>query len=799
MNLKRILATGCAMVLMVLSLSANPVEADTLGGIRSVATSPADLIRGEISGVRVSSVDGGANGFQNVHVRGLNTLRGDSQPLWIVDGVVMGSSANDNLDAFYLSGGLTANNDVLPDYSGQAYTSPIGGFGWLNPYDIESIEVLKDVSATALYGMRGANGVIIVKTRKPKAGEYNIRLDSNVGMETSPEKGDAFKTGILTTHSIGVDGLLGTNSFYSVSGFIRHSKGAVRNTGSTAGGVSVNLETSANSILQFGINSRLAYGDYLSASGVNYIGSPSMMLLSLYPDAFGDMKAGDYVGSHEDEAIDYRTVNSVWLNVNILRNLKLRISGGVDYQNQTRYVWYGKETPFGKKFNGAASILNNSLLNYNVKGELTYERSFAVKHHLQAALAFELNGDENRTNAMCGTDYTNPSLKAKGMTSTGSVQSVRKFIRHYGQMGGYVSVGYDYDGFAGIRGAVRSDYTMKYDRHELWLPSAEAFVDFKRIFLGQSEAVSTLKLSGGYGWAGREKVLPYQYLTSYILDVPEVDPGVEPYFDGMNRIISKEYNVGIDLGFLGDRYNVSLKYYDKNTSDDFKVYNFGKRLVNQWTETKNWKVHQERITSIRNSGFELDADFRFIQNRNLTWTLRMNAAYNINRAFDFDSKDVNDSAIVKDGSYIAESAEGRSLSEVLGHNTLPKVHGGLGTTLSLYGITLDADFSGAAGFSIFNAGKMLQKGEVKIAEDLVERGDYLRLDNLTVSYDVPLNVRWIKDFKVNLSAHNLFTVTGYSGWNPDVNSFGVTARSYGVDYGAFPLCRQFVLGVSFRF
>ena len=799
MNLKRILATGCAMVLMVLSLSANPVEADTLGGIRSVATSPADLIRGEISGVRVSSVDGGANGFQNVHVRGLNTLRGDSQPLWIVDGVVMGSSANDNLDAFYLSGGLTANNDVLPDYSGQAYTSPIGGFGWLNPYDIESIEVLKDVSATALYGMRGANGVIIVKTRKPKAGEYNIRLDSNVGMETSPEKGDAFKTGILTTHSIGVDGLLGTNSFYSVSGFIRHSKGAVRNTGSTAGGVSVNLETSANSILQFGINSRLAYGDYLSASGVNYIGAPSMMLLSLYPDAFGDMKAGDYVGSHEDEAIDYRTVNSVWLNVNILRNLKLRISGGVDYQNQTRYVWYGKETPFGKKFNGAASILNNSLLNYNVKGELTYERSFAVKHHLQAALAFELNGDENRTNAMCGTDYTNPSLKAKGMTSTGSIQSVRKFIRHYGQMGGYVSVGYDYDGFAGIRGAVRSDYTMKYDRHELWLPSAEAFVDFKRIFLGQSEAVSTLKLSGGYGWAGREKVLPYQYLTSYILDVPEVDPGTEPYFDGMNRIISKEYNVGIDLGFLGDRYNVSLKYYDKNTSDDFKVYNFGKRLVNQWTETKNWKVHQERITSIRNSGFELDADFRFIQNRNLTWTLRMNAAYNINRAFDFDSKDVNDSAIVKDGSYIAESAEGRSLSEVLGHNTLPKVHGGLGTTLSLYGITLDADFSGAAGFSIFNAGKMLQKGEVKIAEDLVERGDYLRLDNLTVSYDVPLNVKWIKDLKVNLSAHNLFTVTGYSGWNPDVNSFGVTARSYGVDYGAFPLCRQFVLGVSFRF
>lgn len=798
MNLKRIFAVGCVMTVMTLSVSAKVVKADTLGGVRSVATSPADLLRGELSGVRVSSVDGSPNGLQNVHIRGLNTLRGDSQPLWIVDGVVIGSSANDNLDAFYLSGGLTANNDVLPDYSSQAYTSPIGSFGWLNPYEIESIEVLKDMSATAIYGMRGANGVIIVKTKKPKSGEYNIRLNSNVGMGISPENGEAFKTGVLTTHSLGVDGVLGTNSFYNVSGFIRYNNGAVRNTGSTAGGVSVNLETAANSILQFGINSRLSYGDYLSASGVNYIGAPSMMLLSLYPDAFADTDVNSFIASHEDEAIDYRTVNSVWLNVNILRNLKFRISGGMDYQNQTRYIWYGKETPFGKKFNGAASILNNSLLNYNLKGELTYERSFAVKHHLQAALAFDVNGDVNRTNAMCGTDYTNPTLKSKGMNATGSIQQVRKFIRQYAQMGGYAQISYDYDGYAGVRGAVRSDYTMKYDRRELWLPSAEAFVDFRKIF-DEMGPISTLKLSGGYGWAGREKVLPYQYISAYIQNVPEIEAGSEPYFDGLSRLISKEYNVGFDLGFLNDRYNLSFKYYDKNTTDLFRVYNFGKKLVHQWVETKNWQVIEDRITSIRNSGFELDADFRFIQSRSLLWTVRLNAAYNINRAFGFDEKDVNVSAEVKDGSYVAEFAEGRSLGEVLGYSVLPKVHGGFGTTLSLYGVTLDADFSGAIGFSVLNAGKMMQQGATRITEDYVEKGDYLRLDNLTVSYDVPLDVKWIKDFKVNLSAHNLFTITGYSGWNPDVNSFGVTARSYGVDYGAFPLCRQIVLGVSFRF
>ncbi len=769
------------------------------GGVRSIVSSPAELIKGELSGVYVSATDGNPHGLQNVHVRGLNTLRGDSRPLWIVDGVVIGSSANDNLDAFYLSGGLTANNDLLPDYSGEAYTSPIGTFGWLNPYDIESIEVIKDVSATSIYGMRGANGVIIVKTRKPRSGEQNIHLNSNFGVSLAPQRGEAFKTGLLTTHDLGVGGVLGTSSFYNISGFIRYNDGAVRNTGSTTGGLAISLETAANSILQFGVNSKLAYGDYMSASAVNYIGAPSLMLLSRYPEAFEGVLAGDYIGSHEDQAVDYRTVNSVWLNVNILKNLKLRLSGGLDYQNQTRYIWYGKETPFGKKFNGAAGILNNSLLNYNLKGELSYERSFAVMHHLMASLSCDFYGDQNRTNAMCGTDYTNPSLKAKGMTSTGSIQSVRKFIRQYSQMGGYASIAYDYDGYAGIRGTARYDYTFKYDVAGQWLPSCEAFVDLRKILSDGIYPVSILRLTGGYGWAGGEKVMPYKYMASYIFDVPEIEAGSDPYFDGLDRLISKEYNVGFDVGFLEDRYNLSFRYYDKNTSDLFSVYQFGKKISNQWVQTGNWYVSREYMSHIHNSGFELDADFMFIRNRTLTWTARLSAAYNINRAYSLDEKDIHGTAGIEDGLLVTEFAEGRSPGEILGHDTLPKVYGGFGTALSLFGLTIDLDFSGAAGFWLVNGEKLLQKEVFKISEKDMERGDYLRLDDITISYDIPLNVKWIKGFKVNLSAHNPVTFTRYSGGNPDVNCFGMSVRSYGMDYGSYPLCRQLVLGVGFRF
>ena len=93
----------------------------------------------------------------------------------------------------------------------------------------------------------------------------------------------------------------------------------------------------------------------------------------------------------------------------------------------------------------------------------------------------------------------------------------------------------------------------------------------------------------------------------------------------------------------------------------------------------------------------------------------------------------------------------------------------------------------------------MESGRSYITVAELEPGDYIRLDDLTLSYDIPLKASWVKNFRVNLSGHNLFVVTDYSGWNPDVNSFGVTTRSYGVDYASFPMCRSFVLGLSIKF
>ena len=798
MNQKRILAVICLLSAMAVNLAAQEMVTDTLGTVKSVATGPADLLRGELSGVRVSSVDGSPNGQLNVNIRGLNTLRGDSQPLYIVDGAVIGSTINQNLNAFYLNGGLTINGDKLPDYSGRSYTSPLGNFSWLNPHDIESIEVIKDMSAASLYGMQGANGVVIIKTRKPKAGERNFWLNSNVGVDMAPQNNYAFKTGILTSHDLGVNGVFGTNSFYNVSGFIRHNDNAVKNTGATVGGLAINLETMANDVFQFGLNSYLSFGNYLSPAATNFIGQPSTMMLARYPGSFAGDNLIAWLNSYDEDVIDYRTVNSVWLQVNFTRTLKLKVSGGMDYQNQTRYIWYGNGTSFGKEFSGATSILNNTLMNYNLKGELKFDRNFAVKHHVFAALEYELNGYTNRTNAMCGTNFDLPYLRGKGLSASASLHAISKFTRDYFQHGGYALAGYDYDGMVGVKGSLRGDYTTGYDSKPLWMPAGEAFVNFKKMLLPDTDAISTLKISGGYGCAGREMVLPYEYLSAYASDLPMIEKGTEPYFDGYNRLMSKEYNVGLNVGFLNDRINLAVKYYDKVTDDNLKVCNYGKILADLWTKTSEWTLVEERNSTISNNGFEVDADFKFVQKKDVSWSARVNGAYNLNSVISLDEKDQIENNLVQ-GTYLTANEKGKSVGQILGCNTLPTVYGGFGTNLSVHGFTLDAQFSGAAGFNIINANRLFDAEATEITNDFIERGDYLRLDCLSLSYDIPMNVKWMKSLRVNLAAHNLFTISDYSGWNPDVNSFGVNVRSYGVDYGSYPLLRSVVLGLSLRF
>lgn len=783
------------ITLLLLFLAGGPIWAqdsvtDTLNIGRQSAQSPADLLRGRISGVRISLTDGNPNGFISTQIRGLNSLRGDSQPLWIVDGVILGNGPKDNIDAFWQRGGITSKGDIIPDYSGLSYTSRLNDLAFLDPYTIENITVLKDISETALYGAQGADGIILISTRMP-AEERLINIHSNLAWNFS---------GFGHNHSASIGGKIKQTS-YNVSGYFRHNDYSDRHSKSDFGGISLGFRSEASAIIQFGLNSSLTVGKQSSAAGAAYFGRPSLMMLERYHSLFPyDTKTG-WVEDYDDDTKDYRALISAFVNVKLSHALLLRVNMGADFQNNTRYIWYGEGTSFGKENAGAASVLSSALLNANASVNLEYNRYFASRHHLKANISGDVNGYYNKYGVINGTSFELPYLRAHGVHASGSRSVPYRFTRSHLLAGTYLSAAYDYNSYAGINALVRVDFSPKYGNQPMIYPAASIFTDFKKILLPDNKFVSDLKLTAGWGKAGKEISIPYELLYKYQTSFPEAVPGTAIYYDGLGRINSNEWNVGLQTRFWDERIFLSAKWYHKTTSDDFDVWFFGKHSGNFWTKAHQGQVLSSDSAILNNTGFEFDAEAEIFRDRLISWTVRGNLSLNQNKMDGMSVATITGFRENSDGSPKDINGDGAltdSDKVPLGFS-IPKLHGGFGTKFSVKDFTLDIQFDGAAGHQIANLSKLFGDGKQLLSASYVENGDFLRLSRVSAMYDIRLKRTWIKALGVSLSATNLFTAGTYSGWNPDVNCYGVDARSAGTDYGSFPISRSLILGISAKF
>ena len=603
---------------------------DSLGFSKAGAVTPAEILRGRVSGVRVSAIDNSVNGALNTHIRGVGELRGDSQPLWIVNGVQLNSSLNRNIKAFW-------------QYGESAYTVPLNPLAFLNPYDIESIEVIKDLSATALYGAAGANGVIIIKTRMNAESEKLFSWDSNVSIGLPGVDNDAFSTAVSHNHSLSLSGT-NNNATWSISGYFRDVNGVVENTGNTYAGLNVNFETRANAIVWFGLNSISSLGTALSTTGTAWFGAPSMMLAARYPALYPADTVAGWKADYDDEATDYRTVNSVYLTLNFTPWLSLKTTLGADLQNHNRYFWYGIGTSFGAEENGANSILASSMFNYNASSVLTANRFIGDGgHHVVASLGVEAFGEINKFNTMNGTDFFSHVLRNKSLTLMGSKPLIHKFVQEYGREAAFATAAYDWNGKAGVNASLRADFTRRYyDWNPVLYPAVEAFADVKKLALGDIEAVSSLKVTAGFGKAGRERFVPYGLMGEYCSgEYPVVAQDIESFYEGMNRVQSRELNVGFSSGFLGDRFTFAAKFYDKVSVDGLDLFSFGKKYNNSavWHYTDRSQV-MGITSSIANRGFEFDLKARVLDTSVMKWDVWANAAYNVNQVIAYDQADL---------------------------------------------------------------------------------------------------------------------------------------------------------------
>ena len=386
-----------------------------------------------------------------------------------------------------------------------------------------------------------------------------------------------------------------------------------------------------------------------------------------------------------------------------------------------------------------------------------------------------------------------------------------------------------------------------------WFPSAAfAWKMHEEDFIGES--VSTLKLRLGFGITGSQDGLGYgnylfrqRYAGPGIQNSGNVDiPGlaIQSYPDAdLKWEETTQYNFGIDYGFGNDRLNGSLDLYYKSTADLL--------LKSATAAPSPQEFNFSNIdASVINYGAEFSINYDVIQQDDLFWTAGFNISYNKNEVQDFQGQintgEINGNGltgafaqVLTDGeplfSYFLREFAGfdsngisiypnGDVQELVGKSALPTVNAGFNTTLTYKRWSLDAFLTGQFGQYIYNnsanafftagiinGGKNVTKDVLTNGESpanapdvstrFLEKGDFIRMQTLSLAYQVPVEDGVFESFRISLTGQNLFVITDYSGLDPEVNINKPLndLPSLGIDYTSFPRPRTITLGLSATF
>ena len=803
--MKKTIFISFIALLTAIQMNARNVVRDTLEAGSAVNVSPALLLRGQVAGVQVSGTDGSITGDLNTIIRGLSSVHSDSEPLWIVDGAYLTSSIGQNRDAFW-----------QPSYNEKSYTSALNPLYTLNPYDIESIEVLKDISATSLYGSRGANGVIIVKTKLPKKEGQAVNWTSNIGANISSEG----YTSLSHNHTVSFNSYQNRNAF-NLSAFYRNDSGSMQRSADNVGGVRLNFDSHANEVMWFGVGATIMKGRQDAQNSIGWYGAPTAtQLLRTTGDYSG------YVKDFDDYSNDIRSIDNVYFQINFLKNLYLRGEAGIDYSNNTRHIWYGNGTSFGKERNGAAALLSSSMLMYTTKAALNYSLFAAEKHRLFFEVGGEFSGNMDKFNTMNGKDFFTHEMRAKGLSINKGKADIRMFNRSLSNLGAYGSASWLFSNIAGATVSFRADRTMRYEDDFNLYPAGSAWVDLAKAFLPNGGLVNSIKFKGGWGRAGRDTFAPYEMFNTFVtgLKIDNVTEGTEILYEGFNKVMSEEWNAGIEFSMLQNRITLEAGYYDRSTEDIFNAFCFGeqKGALDRWFRSERRGIGSD-LATVRNRGIELAVNAIAIRTKDWKWSLSANTTF-LSSQITSVSEEASLGSSVGSGMVVGANAIGYPVGSIFGYETdaagnfkdhtgdgkagfedqvilgrtSPVCYGGFSTLLSWKGLSLDVQSDYAVGQKLLNMNRMLDNKATAVSDKYVENADFFRIARVSVCYDIPVKKAWLKKLSVSLTGTNLAIASPYSGYNPDVNSYS-SPYSRGVDYGTAPLARAIMAGVNLTF
>jgi len=859
---------------------------------RGVVANPGQLLQGKISGVNVTATSGEPGAAQNIIIRGIGSLRSGTTPLFVVDGFII-------------------------DNSSFGVSNPLN---FINPQDIASIDVLKDASATAIYGARAANGVIVITTKKGKIGKTEMNFSVSTAMATIANSIDVFSASEFRKQVPAVGGTLfnggadtnwqdaltrtaaSKNINFSMTGSVNEKLSYYTSLGvDNQEGVFNNSELERYSgrlnLNQKAWDGRLNIDLNLNATrNVNQrpdIGASVIDMLQLNPTipiytngvpTVLQERLNPIVRNqiYNDEIVNNRILANFSPSLEIIGGLTYKLNLGVDYSssNQDRYY-----TPYNQlEGSEDGSLYSRFTLNSNtlVENTITYNMNFGIhkfvflgghsyqettySHKIYQSEGFANNGVEPRYQDQISSDVLPTSMDGSA------------YLNEQQSVFGRVNYGYD-DRFL-VTATLRADGSSKFGANNKYgyFPSvALGWNITNEDFMADKQNITNLKLRLSWGQTGNQDGIPSKVsLASYKDSKSDNDTyplnGTETSIDDypfgtvpvrtpnpfLKWEVSTQTNVGLDFALFDAKLSGTIDYFNKVAED---VVLYANKIDPIQPTSSNW-TNIENM-QIKNAGIEVSLNYSGNLGSEFTYDIGGNVSSIKNEVANSPFEILTTGAATGAGQtgatingymngqpigtfymkqFMGIGSDGLSIYKdiVPDGESLDNDRAPMGTALPdlLYAFYLNfkyrkidvgLNFNGVSGNKIFNHTTMSLFSTSQLNRNLnttsfavqypnedisnanevstryLEDGSYLRLNNATIGYNIDAQQIGLGDYlsnmRISLTGQNLFVLTDYSGFDPEVNTGSDIGgiQTFGIDRFTYPMPRTVLLGLNVSF
>lgn len=854
---------------------------------KGVVVSPEQLMQGRVAGVQITQSSGEPGGGINVRIRGTSSVFGGNNPLFVIDGVPL---AGDN----------TSSDASASGVGRQPAKNPLN---FLNPDEIASIDILKDASATAIYGSRGANGVVLITTKKGK-GKGTLEYGYSLGMSNITKRYDLlsaaefraaggqdqggntdwqnelFRTGYTNQHNLAYGGGDASGNYRFTLGFL-NQQGIIKESDIKRYSIGFNGSKKF-------IQDRLTISSNINIANNQDANVPVSENIGFTGDLLGNiLKANPtrsiyntdgtftqpgvtepnplaFIVLSQDNTNSLRALGNINAELQIYKDLKFKTVVGFDKSFSSRKAAYSRDLviegnggigrayvgdietdnklwenyfTYDKEING---ISINGLLGYSYQSFSRSTKNISAANFRTSDLNLMLNNLASANAGKFGSNVINNSS-----SETDELQS------YFGR----VNVGIK-DKYL-LTATLRADGSTKFGGNNKYgyFPSFAAKWKIMNESFAPKTLFDDLALRVGYGLTGNQSIPHNLYDRRDRYSGWGINQGADNIEGGgLNAVAfnnpnlkwetTSSINIGLDFAILKNRISGTIDFYQKNTRDLLFYVVSAQPAPTPFT----WK---NLDTDIENRGVEISLTGAVVDQKDFGWEVLLNAGFNKNLVKNlsgvFDTGEINGQGLT--GAFAQRIAAGQPLFAYFlrefggydengnslypngdfqqflnGKSPLPTATGGLTNNFRYKNFDLSLFFNGVFGNYLYsnteNAfftkgsfanGRNVTKDVVSSKEGplnapdvstrFLQKGDFVRLQNLNLSYRFPLQSKTISNLRVFLTGQNLMTFTKYTGQDPEVstNKSINGIPSFGIDYTAYPRARTWTIGANISF